>query len=189
MDTKIGEETNNLFDELTDFYYPDSPAISQFKDVIKEELQEYWMDPYELWYYYSIGYLQRFAYNYYNDGSYSPSVFQKNMERATIKFGNMCFKNGLDIVRLQSKKVQQYVEQFKPTVWDNKTNQELTYHIEYHWVTRGPNPCDFCKIQNGRNLVKVDVLKAHWNCRCQILQTEWYEDSSGNKYYESEKLL
>ena len=190
MDTKIGVETSILFDEITALYYPDSPAVAQFREPIKEEVYEYWIDPYEVWYYYSIGAIQRHVYNYYdNPQSHSQSTFQKQMDRALTNYGNLCFKSGLDVIRVQSKKVQEYVEKFKPTIWDNKTNQELEYHIEYYWETNGPNPCDFCKAQDGKNLIKIDVLKAHWNCRCQIVQKEWYTDKNGNKYYESEKTL
>lgn len=190
MDTKIEVETNKLFDELTDFYYPKTECVQQYKQLIKDDLYIYWIDPYELWYYYSIGYLQRFVYNYYDKNkSYDLSTLQKNMNKSLINYGNTLFKYGLDVIRHQSQMLQEYVDKYKPEIYDERTGQNLTYRIEYYWITGGPNPCDFCKSQNGKNIVNVNVEKAHWNCRCQILQKEWYEDRHGKKYYENIKTL
>lgn len=190
MDTKIGVETNLLFDEITDFYYPNSSAVQQFKQPIKDEVYEYWFDPYELWYYYSIGALTRYVNNYYpNYAKYDPSTFKRNMEKSLTNYGNYCFSSGQRVVRHQAQLLQEYVEKFHPTIWDNRTNQELEYHIEYIWVAKGQNPCEICKNMDGKNIVVLDIDKAHWNCRCVLVQTEWYTDKSGKKYYESEKVL
>lgn len=190
MDTKIGVETNLLFDEITNFYYPDALPVQQFREPIKEEVYEYWVDPYELWYYYSIGAIQRYVYNYYDDyRRYDPSTFKKNMNKALINYGNSCFSRGQNVVRHQAQLVQEYVEKFHPTIWDDKTNQELEYHIEYIWKTKGPNPCKVCQSLDDKNIVTIDVDKAHWNCRCVLIQKEWYTDKKGTKYYESEKTL
>lgn len=190
MDTKIGVETRTLFDELTAFYYPKSTAVAQFRVPIKEEVEQYWIDPYGVWYYYAIGAIQRHIYNYYDrPESHSQSTFQKQIDRALTNYGNLCFKAGLDVIRHQAELVQENVKEFKPVIWDDKLNKELQYHIEYIWQTTGSNPCEICKMFNGKNIANVNIDKAHWNCRCILVQKEWYTDENGKIYYETEKTL
>lgn len=184
---RIAENNNWLFDEIVDFYYPTSPAVKDYKAFVTEELEDYWPDQFEVYYYYSIGLLTRYSYNFYDD-KYDGKVFDRNMGKVLLQFGNLYFQKGIELARREAVLVQDYVEKYKPTVWDNKTNQELTFHIEYTWKTNNRKPCEFCKEHNGKPLNNKSI-HSHWNCRCDIQEHTWYTTKNGEKLYEETKIL
>lgn len=184
---KIDSEINWLFDEIVDFYYPTSPSVKDYKAFVTEELEDYWPDPFEVYLYYVNGLLTRYTYNYY-DEKYDDKVFSRNMDKVLLQFGNLYFQKGIELVRREVYLVQQYVDKYKPTVWDNKTNQELQYHVEYTWKTGGHKPCEICSSNNGKPITNK-TIHSHWHCRCRIQEREWYTTKNGETLYETIKIL
>lgn len=153
-------------------------------------MYEYWIDPFELYYYYSINAIQRYVYNYYDDNRrYDPSTFERNMKKVVTNYGNTIRTKGVQIVRKEAEKVMEYVDEYSPMIYDVELERDLVYHIEYIWRTLGHNPCEICKSYDGKNITTVNLNKAHWNCMCALEIHEWYEDEDGGIYYENTRIL
>lgn len=164
--------------------------MKQYKSFIKDECYIYWLDPWTVFYYYSINYIQRYIYNYYDDGmKYSYNTFKKNMTRALTNYCNLCVSKGIELVRNEALQTQNYAKQYKPKIYDTRTNKDLNFHIEYIWQTSGHNPCDDCSSKNGRILNNPNMIRTHWNCKCTLEEHIWYEDDDGNIMYENYKTL
>ena len=167
-------------------YYPQEESMKNWKPIVYETVfDDLLWDPYEILYYFMIMPVTRYVNNY---GTYKNSVFENNMDRQMRKIGKAVTFKAQNLVRKEFATINNLIDEYNVNVYDKDLNEMLTYHVEYRWETT-PGACKICERYHNKLLNKIDMTKIHYNCRCNVVMIEWYEDSKGQKLKYSKKIV
>ena len=185
-DIKIEEETKNTFDKIFDYYYPDVECLQNYKTMVHETIfDDLLCDPYEILYYFMIMPITRYVNNY---GIYKNSVFENNMERQMKKIQRVFTHNGINMVRKELGEINNLIQEYNVNVYDMKSHELLKYHVEYRWRCKFGS-CKYCESLENKPLQKINYSKVHYNCKCNIVKIEWYENNKGQKLKYLQKII
>ena len=110
------------------------------------------------------------------------------MERQMNKISNVITFRGQQLVRREFGEINNIIREYAVNTYDEELGEVLKYHVEYRWESSS-DACKICKRFNNKLLNYVDMSKIHYNCRCNIVKIEWYENSKGQKLKYLRKII